>query len=514
MDIKLLKENMTIIVPTSLALLSVYWITLGKREREKKLKDIPFPSSLDWPVFGHMLSLGTSPSKQIRKWHQTLGPIFKIHVGSQLWVSVGDPMLAQEVFVKFGHATSSRPYSRFLTDLYSKNSRGVVLSVSGPVWKNNRKAAYNVLKPSYIDTFDDMFLYETDELIRQLDRMSKKGIPFNPWDALYLCSLNIIMELVFGLRYENTEDPDYRRAHHLADKANFYGGIAGDLSGYIPSLFWLEKVLGMDQKLKKVVQERDQIYGHFIQQAVQSEKKCAIKELTKIKEQDGSLNDDDILVLTSDMVLAGADSSAITIHWTFVILSQFPEVQAKMAQELDEWKKNNPTYDFPKFQLHFDQLPYSACVQKEILRFRPIGGFGIPHACTEDTLVGDYLIPKGATLLPNNFVMNHSSELYDDPESFRPERFLNNTQKMSSAANAKGKDRDHFTFGWGRRLCLGVHLAERELFNFYVRFFSNYTVVSAPDTAKKYTQTERFDFHETLFFKPKFSDYLILPRNT
>lgn len=113
---------------------------------------------LNWLfIVGHMFSLGSTPAKQITKWHKETGPIYKINVGTQLWILISDPNLAHDVFVKAGSSTSSRPYHRFSVDIYGKNnrhskgivvssylfnnlSRGIAFSQYGPEWKNKRKA--------------------------------------------------------------------------------------------------------------------------------------------------------------------------------------------------------------------------------------------------------------------------------------------------------------------------------------------------------------------------------------
>ncbi|CAO3593212.1 unnamed protein product [Absidia cylindrospora] len=88
-------------------------------------------------------------------------------------------------------------------------------------------------------------------------------------------------------------------------------------------------------------------------------------------------------------------------------------------------------------------------------------------------VVRDYFIPKGTVLVPNMEAMHKNSEVYDDPEVFKPERFLDNNRTMSSSANGGINNRDHYNFGWGRRICPGIHLAEVEIFHVSTRIFAN-----------------------------------------
>jgi hypothetical protein len=147
MDIKKLKDNASIIIPASAALLSILYLSRREKAEEKKgLKEVPFPpNATNLPIFGkynklftflflkflfihfiflgHIFALGSCPSKQVTKWHDEIGPIYKIYMGNQLWIMISDPFLAHDIFVKAGSSTSSRPYHRFLIDIYGKNNR-------------------------------------------------------------------------------------------------------------------------------------------------------------------------------------------------------------------------------------------------------------------------------------------------------------------------------------------------------------------------------------------------------
>lgn len=56
--------------------------------------------------------------------------------------------------------------------------------------------------------------------------------------------------------------------------------------------------------------------------------------------------------------------------------------------------------------------------------------------------------------------MHRDPNIYPEPEKFMPERFMHNKRTMAAAANGKLQERDHFVFGWGRRVCPGIHLVK------------------------------------------------------
>lgn len=73
-------------------------------------------------------------------------------------------------------------------------------------------------------------------------------------------------------------------------------------------------------------------------------------------------------------------------------------------------------------------------------------------------VIGNYVIPKGAVLVNSMSAMHKNPDIYDEPHTFNPDRFMNNTQRMIKAARCEVNERDHFLFGWGRRICPAIHL--------------------------------------------------------
>jgi cytochrome P450 len=77
--------------------------------------------------------------------------------------------------------------------------------------------------------------------------------------------------------------------------------------------------------------------------------------------------------------------------------------------------------------------------------------------------VGGHFIPKGSTVVINVWAMHHDEKRWEKPSDFMPERYVTHP-KLASQYTSDGPDRDHFGYGAGRRVCPGIHLAERNLF--------------------------------------------------
>ncbi|KAL8718103.1 MAG: hypothetical protein Q9225_004725 [Loekoesia sp. 1 TL-2023] len=90
---------------------------------------------------------------------------------------------------------------------------------------------------------------------------------------------------------------------------------------------------------------------------------------------------------------------------------------------------------------------------------------GVPHAADRDDSYRGRFIPKGTCVIPNLTALHRDTELYPNADMFEPDRFRNH--HLNSAASALHPDylqRDHFNYGFGRRLCPGIHVAEQSLF--------------------------------------------------
>lgn len=103
------------------------------------------------------------------------------------------------------------------------------------------------------------------------------------------------------------------------------------------------------------------------------------------------------------------------------------------------------------------QLPYLHAIIKETLRLHPPAPFLIPHQATQDVEVQGYIVPKNAQLLCNVWAIGRDPNVWSDPETFKPERFL------EVEMDYRGKDFKLIPFGAGRRMCPGLNIAHRML---------------------------------------------------
>ncbi len=158
--------------------------------------------------------------------------------------------------------------------------------------------------------------------------------------------------------------------------------------------------------------------------------------------------------------VGGSETVAAVMAWWTLAMVAYPETQSRAHAELDAvvGRARLPNFaDYPS-------LPYIRAMVKEVLRWRPVTPLGGPHRCTEDDWYEGVFIPKGTICLPNVWYMNRDPEIYgENVEHFDPARHLDangDTPYGSSDAREEG----HVSYGFGRRKCVGQHVANDSLF--------------------------------------------------
>jgi cytochrome P450 len=146
---------------------------------------------------------------------------------------------------------------------------------------------------------------------------------------------------------------------------------------------------------------------------------------------------------------AGHETTSGALTWAFYLLSQHPEVEAKLLDELDTvLQGRQPTFDdLPK-------LPYTEMVIKESMRLYP-PAWSVTREAVEDVTIGSYPVKKGQIIIANIYGIHRDSRFFPNPDAFIPERF--------SAENEKQLPKyAYLPFGAGPRVCIGNAFAMME----------------------------------------------------
>jgi cytochrome P450 len=186
------------------------------------------------------------------------------------------------------------------------------------------------------------------------------------------------------------------------------------------------------------------------------------------------------------------ETTASTLQNFIFACVAYPEWISNAQKELDEIVGTERLPDFSDLQ----NLPYIQAVFEETFRWRHTVPGGIPHATTQDDYYKGYLIPKGSTILPLFNAMRQDKKRYDSPEVFYPERWIGKSQ--------------HGTFGYGKRVCSGRHIAKRSVTIAIARLLWAFDI-TAKDGTRPIVNEEKFT--NGFASKPKPFEAVFIPRS-
>jgi cytochrome P450 len=204
---------------------------------------------------------------------------------------------------------------------------------------------------------------------------------------------------------------------------------------------------------KEAIDTLNQTIGNIIatRRASGKDQGDLLSMLLLARDEDGSqMTDEQLRDEAMTLFLAGHETSANSISWTWYLLSQHPAVEAKLHDELERvLGGRTPTiHDLP-------QLPYADMVIKEVLRLYP-PLWNLSRDVLEEVQFGGYTLPKGSALIISPFIVQRNSQYWEEPERFDPERFATGYEKQVQRGA-------YFPFSYGPRVCIGQGFATTEL---------------------------------------------------
>jgi cytochrome P450 len=171
--------------------------------------------------------------------------------------------------------------------------------------------------------------------------------------------------------------------------------------------------------------------------------------LAQDEETGTGMNDEQLRDEVLTLFIAGHETTAVSLSWTFYLLAQNPDACSKLRAELDQVLcGRTPSVD----DLH--NLRYTKMVLEESMRLYP-PAWALPRQAIEEDVLGGYYIPAGSVVDVSQYVTHRRPDLWEDPEKFDPERF--------APERAVNRPRfAYFPFGGGARTCIGNNFAMME----------------------------------------------------
>lgn len=437
------------------------------------------PGPRIFPIIGNVYGLfGT---KDILKSFIALrvqyGDLFTLTIGGKFYIVVNGYETMKEIFINNADVVSIRPDNFLSNELTKKN--GIVFS-SGHRWKINRTFSMSMLREFGFGkkSFESNIMKEVEVVINVFAQQAGKPMCVTSSDFITVSIANIMCDVTLGRRFDSN-DQDF------LDIVNAINAAASNVNtiGALTVFPFLAKIPGdpfrgqetikqnqlLQNSVRKMLKEHLQTYEEshirdFIDAYIRK-----MRQESQCNEQD--FNEQQLLQIVMDLLGAGTETSATTMRWFILFMIAHSKVQARMREEIHDVIGHSK---YPSMS-HKDSMPYSEAVLTETLRMGCIAPLSVPHGLTKELKYGQFLIPDHAVLIPNIYSVLFDPSIFERPESFNPERFLDDNGKLN------GKEKYVVSFSLGNRVCLGEALARMELFLLMTSLIQRFQFLPASD---------------------------------
>ncbi|ESR41787.1 hypothetical protein CICLE_v10011312mg [Citrus x clementina] len=388
----------------------------------------------------------------------TYGGIFRLTFGPKSFLIVSDPSMAKHIL-----KDNSKGYSKgILAEILEFVMGKGLIPADGEIWRVRRRAIVPALHQKYVAAMIDLFGKATDRLCKKLDTAASEGEDAEMESLFSRLTLDVIGKAVFNYDFDSlTNDTGIVEAVYTVLREAEDRSVAPIPVWEIP--IWKDispRLKKVNAALKLINDTLDDLIA-ICKRMVDEEELQFHEEY--MNEQDPSIlhfllaSGDDVSSkqLRDDlmtMLIAGHETSAAVLTWTFYLLSKEPAVLSKLQDEVDSILGDRfPTIGDMK------KLKYTARVINESLRLYPQPPVLIRRSL-EDDVLGKYPIKRGEDIFISVWNLHHSPHIWDDADKFNPERW----PLDGPNPNETNQDYCYLPFGGGPRKCVGDMFATFE----------------------------------------------------
>ena len=302
---------------------------------------------------------------------------------------------------------------------------GLMVS-EGELWKTQRRMIQPAFHRKTIGALTEVIRTSNVALLRRWEQAAHKKVSVNVTRDVSFVALEVVLVSVFGADYERVAPHFKILTEESARNLNFAQAFRS-----------LGKIV-----LQLVAQRQE---GKMVSNDI-------LGMLMEARDQKTSqaMPDRQLVNEVATLIVAGHETTASTLNWTWYLLSQHPEVEEKLSSELNNLLGSQipGLDDLPKFA-------YTRQVIDEALRLYPAGWLMTRRALKDDHL-GDYFVPAGTEIYISPYFIHRHHNLWEDPDRFNPDRFGPN----------HSRDRHLLAmlpFSAGPRNCIGELFARVEM---------------------------------------------------
>jgi cytochrome P450 len=390
------------------------------------------PPGPSYPSVIQGIAFWTRPLASLERWRARYGKRFTIQVpGAPPFVMLSDPADVKQVFTAKPDVLHPGEGARVLEPVVGTHS--VILLDEG-AHMEQRKLMLPAFHGERMTRLTGLMTEVAEREVASWPRET----PIEMHPRMQALTLEIILRAVFGL----APGP---RLESLRERLGAMLGF-GDR--------WVSLIPPKPGSRMEKIAERVGPFREFVRLQAQADE--LIFELIDERRRDGTDGDDILAMLLEarhedgspmdqqelrdelmTLLVAGHETTASSLAWTFARLPHHPDVVERLVAELAA----------------DDGDAYLTATIQEVLRRRPVLPNSAPRLVMEPIEVGGWDYPVGVTLVPSAYLIHHDPSIYPDPYEFRPQRFVDSPPGTYT----------WIPFGGGRRRCLGASFAMLEM---------------------------------------------------
>lgn len=413
----------------------------------------PGPEGL--PVVKNAYHYSRDPFTFITAYRRAYGDISTFTLGTEETYMITNPSDIERVLVS-EVAKYEKPQTIRSGGIDDLLGDGLLLSEGG-LWQRQRKRAQPAFAPNRVIQFGDTITEYAEVMMKGWN--DGQTIEIDP--AMARTTVKVIVSVMFGVEI------DERTTRQVQNNLE----PLGKMFEPDPVQFLLpEWVMTPDRlKFRQAVSNLDTVLDSLVRQRKRTEDSGTdlLSILLRARQDVDEVTDELLRDELMTMLLAGHDTTALSLTYSWFLLAQHPDVEARLHAELDEVLGGEPPTAGD-----IRNLDYTERVIQEAMRLYP-PVYAIFREPQVDVQLADYRIPAGSLIMLPQWGVHRDPRWYDDPEAFDPDRWT--PDRVRDRPNYS-----YFPFGGGPRHCIGKHLSMLEAQLILATVAQNYRLELAP----------------------------------
>ncbi|MBX3191070.1 MAG: cytochrome P450 [Labilithrix sp.] len=390
------------------------------------------PRARELPVVGSSLDLLRDPLRFLERVSREHGDAVEFNLPGQRIFLFNHPDAIEQVLVTERDRLVKDKLTRELSVMLGN---GLLVS-EGAFWRKQRRLAQPGFHRERVAAYGDVMVRYAERAVADWTRGETRDVHK---DMMRL-TLDIVAKTLFGVEIASVARKIERSLEVLMDR---FAGIG--------SLIPIGLPLPSNRRARRAIAELDEVvYGIIRERRQGGDQGDLISMLiAATSDEDGSMTDTQLRDEAMTLLLAGHETTALTLGYALHLLARHPKAAGALAAEIDEVLGDRPATaaDMPR-------LRYAEGVVRESMRLYP-PAWALGRETLEPCTIGGYHVPKGTQLWVAQWVVHRDARWFAEPEAFRPERWENDFAK-SLPRHA------YFPFGGGPRICIGNAFAMME----------------------------------------------------